>query len=309
MKKLLLCVAFLASTAYIQAQTTEKDLIKKSEDAVKVISDTTKNGWSRKGLVTFLFNQSNFNNWIAGGESSLSGTLGLNYEIHYKSDKSTWDNRILANYGVIKTDNAEFSKKSDDRLELNSIYGKRAKGNWYYSFILNFRTQFTTGYEYGKDSNGAETRVENTGFFSPAYLTFGPGVYYKKSDNFKLNFAPLTSKFTFVDDFYTSGLGYVDGSYFGVDANKSMRYELGFYASGYYKFNIMKNVSAENLLNLYSNYLEDPQNVDIDYQINIVMTINKTLSANFTFQTIYDDNAYQGFQTRQVFGLGVNYGF
>jgi hypothetical protein len=309
MKKLLLCVAFLASSAIIQAQSAEKDLIKKSEEAVKVISDTTANGWSRKGTVTFLFNQANFNNWIAGGESNLSGTLGLNYELHYKSDNTTWDNRILANYGIIRTDNAEFSKKSDDRLELNSIYGKKAKGNWYYSFILNFRTQFTTGYIYGKDTNGAETRVENTGFFSPAYLTFGPGIYYKKNDNFKLNFAPLTSKFTFVDDFYTSLPGYVDGSYFGVDANKSMRYELGFYASGYYKFNIMKNVSAENLLNLYSNYLEDPQNVDIDYQINIVMTINKTLSANFTFQTIYDDNAFQGFQTRQVFGLGVNYGF
>lgn len=309
MKNFLLCVAFLASTTCIQAQSTEKDLIKKSEEAIKVISDTTANGWSRKGTVTFLFNQANFNNWIAGGESNLSGTLGLNYELHYKDDKSTWDNRILANYGIIRTDNAEFSKKSDDRLELNSIYGKKAKGNWYYSFILNFRTQFTTGYIYGKDSNGAETRVENTGFFSPAYLTFGPGMYYKKNDNFKLNFAPLTSKMTFVDSFYTSGLGYVDGSYFGVGANKTLRYELGFYASGYYKFNIMKNVSAENLLNLYTNYLEDPENVDIDYQINIVMTINKTLSANFTFQTIYDDNAFQGFQTRQVFGLGVNYRF
>lgn len=309
MKKILLCVAFLASTAFIQAQSTEKDLIKKSEEAVKVISDTTGNGWSRKGTVTFLFNQANFNNWIAGGESNLSGTLGFNYELHYKDDKSTWDNRILANYGIIRTDNAEFSKKSDDRLELNSIYGKKAKGNWYYSFILNFRTQFTTGYIYGKDSNGAETRVENTGFFSPAYLTFGPGMYYKKNDNFKLNFAPLTSKMTFVDSFYTSLPGYLDGSYFGVDANKTLRYELGFYASGYYKFNIMKNVSAENLLNLYSNYLEDPENVDIDYQINIIMTINKALSANFTFQTIYDDNAFRGFQTRQVFGLGVNYGF
>jgi hypothetical protein len=71
----------------------------------------------------------------------------------------------------------------------------------------------------------------------------------------------------------------------------------------------MKNVNVENLLNLYSNYLDKPENVDLDYQINIVMTINKTLSANFTFQTIYDDNAFQGFQTRQVFGLGVNYGF
>jgi hypothetical protein len=50
-------------------------------------------------------------------------------------------------------------------------------------------------------------------------------------------------------------------------------------------------------------------NIDIDYQINVVMTINKTLSATLTYQTIYDHNAYQGFQTRQVFGLGVNYGF
>ena len=309
MKNFLLCVAFLASTAIIQAQSTEKDLIKKSEEAVKVISDTTANGWSKKGTITFLFNQSTFNNWLAGGESSLAGTLGFNYEFHYKNDNTTWDNRILANYGLLQTKNADFEKKTDDRFEYNSIYGKKAFGNWYYSLILNFRTQFTTGYIYSKDANGVEIRTENTSFFSPAYLTFGPGLYWKKSDNLKLNFAPLTSKMTFVNSDYTSLPGYVDGSYFGVDANKSMRYELGFYASAYYKFNLMKNVNVENLLNLYSNYLDKPENVDLDYQINIVMTINKTLSANFTFQTIYDDNAFQGFQTRQVFGLGVNYGF
>jgi hypothetical protein len=309
MKNFLLCVAFLASTVIIQAQSTEKDLIKKSEEAVKVISDTTANGWSKKGKITFLFNQSTFNNWLAGGESSLAGTLGFNYEFHYKNDNTTWDNRILANYGLLQTKNADFEKKTDDRFEYNSIYGKKAFGNWYYSLILNFRTQFTTGYIYGKDANGVEIRTENTSFFSPAYLTFGPGLYWKKNDNLKLNFAPLTSKMTFVNSDYTSLPGYVDGSYFGVDANKSMRYELGFYASAYYKFNLMKNVNVENLLNLYSNYLDKPENVDLDYQINIVMTINKTLSANFTFQTIYDDNAFQGFQTRQVFGLGVNYGF
>ena len=309
MKKVLLCVAFLASTACIQAQSTEKDLIKKSEEAVKVISDTTANGWSKKGTLTFLFNQSTFNNWLAGGESSLAGTLGLNYEFHYKNDNTTWDNRILANYGLLQTKNVDFEKKTDDRLEYNSIYGKKAFGNWYYSLILNFRTQFTTGFIYGKDANGAEIRTENTSFFSPAYLTFGPGLYWKKNDNLKLNFAPLTSKITFVDSDYTSFPGYIDGSYFGVDANKSLRYELGFYASAYYKFNLMKNVNVENLLNLYSNYLDKPGNIDLDYQINIVMTINKTLSANLTYQTIYDDNAYQGFQTRQVFGLGVNYGF
>ena len=63
---------------------------------------------------------------------------------------------------------------------------------------------------------------------------------------------------------------------------------------------------VENILNFYSNYLEDPQNVDIDYQLNVVMKINKYLSTNFAFQTIYDDNAFRGFQTKQIIGLGVN---
>ena len=88
-----------------------------------------------------------------------------------------------------------------------------------------------------------------------------------------------------------------------------MRYELGFNASAYYKLDIIANVTFENILNLYSNYLEDPQNVDIDYQLNIVMRINRYLTTNLSFQTIYDDNAFQGLQVRQVFGVAANYGF
>ena len=38
-------------------------------------------------------------------------------------------------------------------------------------------------------------------------------------------------------------------------------------------------------------------------------TLNKYLTTNFAYQTIYDDNAFPGFQTRQVIGIGVNYGF
>ena len=96
---------------------------------------------------------------------------------------------------------------------------------------------------------------------------------------------------------------------FGVEEGKSTRFELGFNASFYAKANLMENVSMENTLNLYSNYLEDPQNMDLDYTMNIVMTINKYLSTNLIFQTIYDDNAYEGFQVREVLGLGINYAF
>lgn len=309
MKKVILLAFLLSISVEINAQATEKDLIKKTEEAAKVLEDTIPNGWKSTGKITFLFNQANFNNWVAGGENSFSGNLGVDYKIDYKKNDYTWENRIIASYGLLQTQNSNFEKKTDDQIEINSILAKKTKGNWYYSFLVNFRTQFTQGYVYSTDANGAEIRTENTGFMSPGYLLFGPGVFWKKHENLKLNFAPLTSKFTFVDSYYTSLPGYVDNSYFGVGANNSVLYQLGFNASGYYKFTIMENVTAENVLSLFSNYLEKPENVDINYTLNVVMKINKLLTANFVFQTIYDDDAFSGFQTREVFGVGLNYNF
>lgn len=273
-----------------------------SQDLIK--PDTTK-VWTKKGNFSLLFNQSNFNNWAAGGENNLSGNVGINYDFNYKKKDITWDNKIIASYGLVKTKNSPFEKKTDDRLELNSLFGKKAEGLWYYSAILNFKTQIAKGYVYGKDANGAEIRTETTNLLSPGYLTFGPGMLWKKRDNLKFNLAPITSKITIVNaDFTVPNKGY-----FGVEEGKNTRYELGFYASGYYKFNLMANVSLENIFGVYSNYLDKPENVDIDYQINVVMKINRYMSTNLSMQAIYDDNAFQGFQTRQVFGLAVNFGF
>lgn len=265
--------------------------------------------WKSKGDLSLLFNQSNFSNWTVGGENNLSGNFGLNYGLEYAKNDWTWDNKLMASYGLVKTKNAAFEKKTDDRFEINSVLGKKASGKWSYSAFLNFRTQITRGFLYEKSPEGVEFRTENTNFLSPGYLTFGPGMLYKKDDNLKINVAPATSKLTIVDKSYTAVSGYVDGSYFGVDANQSLRYELGMYGSVYYKVNIMANVSAENILNMYSNYLEETKNVDIDYSLNVVMKVNRYLSTTLAFQAIYDDNAFRGLQTRQVFGVGVNYGF
>ncbi|MDD3721166.1 MAG: DUF3078 domain-containing protein [Lutibacter sp.] len=267
--------------------------------------ETPKEGWRKSGNIIFLFNQSAFSDWVTGGENTIAGNLGVNYDFNYLKGDITWDNKILASYGMTKSKNSEFEKKTDDRFEFNSLIGKKAKGYWHYSIFLNFKTQFTKGYVYGKDLNEKEIRTEYTNFMSPANLTFGPGMQWKKSDDLKFNLAPLTSKVIFVDKDFTLP----NDAYFGVEEGKSTKYELGFYASGYAKLGLMENVTMENILNLYSNYLEDPQNVDVDYTMNLVMKINSYLSANLTFQTIYDDNAFEGFQVREVFGVGVNFGF
>jgi hypothetical protein len=291
MKKAIVVLLGFFGSFYVQSQEL-------------IPSDSTK-VWTKKGNFSLLFNQSNFNNWVAGGENTISGNVGVNYDFNYKKNGLTWDNKIIASYGLVRTKNAAFEKKTDDRLEFNSLGGKNISGNWYFSVFINFRTQMAKGYIYGKDPNGAEIRSKYTNLFSPGYLTFGPGLLWKKSNNLKFNLAPITSKITIVD----SDLTLPDEAYFGVKEGRSARYELGFYASGYYKFTLMANVSLENTLNVYSNYLDQAQNIDVDYQLNVVMKINKYLATNLALQTIYDDNAFRGFQTRQVFGLGVNFGF
>jgi hypothetical protein len=271
----------------------------------KTVAQDSIGPWITKGNASLLFNQSTFDNWVAGGENNISGTLGLNYDFNYKKGDWAWDNKVIASYGIVKTKATSFAKKTDDRLEINSILGKKASERWYYSAFLNFRTQFTKGYTYERTDEGVETRTEYTNFMSPGYLLIGPGMLYKRDDNFKINLSPATSKFTFVDKNFTLP----DEAYFGVKEGESMRYELGFNASVYYKLDVIANVTFENILNLYSNYLEDPQNVDVNYQLNIVMRINRYLTTNLSFQTIYDDNAFRGLQVRQVFGVAANYGF
>lgn len=277
-----------------------------------------KDGWTRAGNISLLFSQAAFNaEWTGGGTSNYAVNATLGYDFNYRKGKLTWDNRIMADYGITKTKDQEFTRKTNDRLELNSILGRQINESlWYYSFFVNFRTQFTSGYNFGTDENGNEIRTEFTKFLSPGYLQAGPGFLWKKSDNLKVNIAPATARLIFVSSDFTNvgnDQTTIDafndaGGYFGVEANESTRFEFGASLGAYAKFDLMENISLENILNLYSNYLEDPQNVDLDYTMNLVMKVNKWITANATFQAIYDDNAVKAFQIREALGIGVTLG-
>ncbi len=281
MKKILLIGMMLTSQLFY-AQETE------------VASDST---WVKKGNIAILGSQSSFSQWQAGGSNNLAINGSLNYDINYKKGDWTWDNKFIAMYGINKLKGQE-QQKTDDRLEINSILGKKASGEWYYSAFANFKTQFDAG----MNPDSLEQRISH--FMSPAYLQFGPGMLWKKNDNLKVNLAPATARFIFVHSHFTE----FEES-FGVEQGKSMRFEFGAAVNAYYKVEVMENFTIENILNLYSNYLEDPKNVDIDYQLNVVLKVNRYISTNLTFQALYDDNVYKGFQTRHTLGVGLNYLF
>ena len=93
--------------------------------------------------------------------------------------------------------------------------------------------------------------------------------------------------------------------YFGVDKNKSSRYELGANLTFHSQGSIFENVNYRQDLKLFSNYLEDALNVDLDYLVQIDFDVNPLLSTQLIFQLIYDDNAVSRLQVREVFGIGA----
>ncbi|MGY5351916.1 DUF3078 domain-containing protein [Wenyingzhuangia sp. IMCC45533] len=256
--------------------------------------------WKKAGVFTLLFNQSAFNNdWQGGGINNIAVNANINYDINYKKEDIIWDTKFLLAYGSTKNDAPDGFQKTDDRLEINTLWGKQATERWYYLAFANLRTQFDEGLN--KDG------IAISDFFSPAYVQVGPGMLWKKSDNFKINIAPATGRFVFVDSKFTE-----DGPSFGVDQGDTVKTEVGTSLAIYYKTNVVKNVSIENIFNAFANYLADDGKhdaVDFDYTLNIAMKINEYLSTNITAQAIYDKNAVAAIQVREVFGVGFNYKF
>lgn len=275
------------------------DALQKKIDSIKKIEDAEAKlnlkRWSGKGRFTLLFNQSSYSNWISGGENAIAANFVVNYDFNYHKNNWKWDNKIISSYGASYLENQGY-RKTDDRFEYNSVLAYNTGISWYYSFFSNFITQFTRGFDYS-----AEPEELVSSALSPAYWSFGPGILWRKNENYRINMAPATSRYTFVSRAFS-------GEY-GVEEGRTSVYGLGFNLSSFVKFKILKNLTMENIIQLYSDYLDKPQNVDVNYQINFFITLAKRLSMNTTFHVIIDDNAVNTVQFRQLFGFGFNYTF
>lgn len=296
MKKLILSLAFAGISLVGYAQVAPK-------------VDTTKT-WTIHGENTLLINQSSFTNWSSGGVNSIAGNILFNYDFNYKKDVWSWDNKVILGYGLSKQQDIG-TRKNDDRIILNSLLGRQASKYWLYTFYANFQTQFAKGYNYTGNS-----RSIISDFLAPAYLTFGPGFAYKRSDNFRINISPAAARVIIVRNDSLSA----DGA-FGVDPGKKSKFQFGASLDAYYKVNLLENISLENTLKLYSDYLDKPGNIYTDYTANLFMKVNKFVTVNAGVQLIYDDKTKipyldngvkrdkKALQVKQIFGAGVTYKF
>jgi hypothetical protein len=267
------------------------------------------------------FAQTSLTNWAAGGQNSLAVNGLFSVFANYKKDKNVWDNSLDIGYGVLKQGKGKNNNfmKTDDKIDFLSKYGREAFKNFYYAALLNFKTQMAPGYNYPNDS------VKISNLFAPAYLLAALGMDFKPNGYFSAFIAPFTAKFTFVNNKALSEAGA-----FGVTPGEKVRSEIGgyirvIYSRNDFKSEFLKNVSFTTKIDLFSNYLDKPQNVDVSWETLIAMKVNKYLSFNFNTHLLYDDNTkikvdrnkdgiidtYPGsrIQFKEIFGVGFSYKF
>ncbi|MFN8153679.1 MAG: DUF3078 domain-containing protein [Bacteroidia bacterium] len=278
--------------------------------------------WRTGGLLSVNFNQVSLSNWAGGGENSMALNGLANLFAKYKKGKVAWDNNLDMGYGIVKQ-GEEKIRKNDDRVEFNSKFGYDAyKAKFYYTLLTNFRSQFAPGYNYPR--NDSSRYISK--FAAPAYALLALGIDYKPKDYFTCFLSPITARWIIVNDDSLSAAGA-----FGVDAGKKVKQEVGAYLNSRFQKDIMKNVNFMTKVDLFSNYMKNPQNIDVNWELLLSVKVNKYITASIGTQLIYDDDTKillfkddNGAKTpvlnpdgsqktgprtqfRQVFGIGFSY--
>ena len=171
-------------------------------------------------------------------------------------------------------------RKSDDKLILDSKFGLQAYDNLYFSSVFNFTSQFSPGFEYSDD--GASTMVSK--FFAPATVTLGLGIDYKLKNNLlSLNFAPLTGNIVVVTDKELR-------TKYGNKEDQTTRFEFGAQLKVDFKVNVNDNFAFSSQVVLFSDYLDKPQNIRVNWDNRIDWKLARFFSFTITTNLIYDDN-------------------
>lgn len=290
-----LIIAFFASVALTNANAQLADVL-----------DTVPSNWKLKAIYGANGTQSSFVNWNAGGRNNISLIGYVAGSAKYEKGKVKWDNDLGAALGGMQyLDQAVGNQlqKTDDRLELATNIGYRLKEHFFMSILGSFRTQFIEGF----DGDGLRTST----FMAPGYVNLSLGIDYTPNDDFSAFLSPLAAKMTFVDDPSLSAIGS-----FGVPAGETFRGEFGAYFKMKYNKALAKNIEMKSKLELFSNYLNNPQNIDVNTEVLFSFKVNSWFSASLMWNLIYDDdikitdsdgNVGPRTQFKSVLGIGVSY--
>ncbi len=330
-------IQFLSLTILcILAQNTNGQIIL-GPDAEKLIKspfEIVDKGWLDRGSISINSTQTYLSNWAAGGNSAFNVSGVGTYSLFYRDDRHSWDNIFNFAYGRSVIDLNQPSIKTDDKIDLTSKYGRLAKYNWSYTAMVNFKTQFAPGYVAGPRGLPDLQRGKISDWLSPAYFTAALGMDYLEQRKITCFLSPFTCKGTIVKNQYLANLGQfgVDPAQYDsegkmVSPGKNLRIEYGAYLRLGFSKSWKEQYRLDSKLELFSSYLHQPQNIDVNLESVLGCKINKYLGFSVIMQMLYDNDIIlvkkpagfdsqgnptpeirgPGLQLREVLAIGFQY--
>jgi len=277
MKKLFVLLAFILVLQSLHAQP---------------VTDTTfKMGWTPKGVVSINLSQIAFDNWIQGGENSLSFLSLLNAGAYYKSKVWFLANRLKVSYGGSNTSSQYKTTDNELRIENILIRDLSWKVNPYFSNEV--RTGIVNGYEYNADS-----RNQVTAFFDPGYITQSLGfIFARKVFNTRLGIGlqeTFTNKFNkYSDDDETADI-------------EKFKIETGIESVSEANYEFLENMVYTGRLRLFSRF--NSMDVwDVNWENILTAKVNDYINVNFTYNLIYQQDQTYRTQTKEALQVGFSY--
>jgi hypothetical protein len=247
--------------------------------------------WTSKGIINVTFGQTSFTNWAAGGENSVNGNFLFNYTTTYRKDKIEWDNNFELAYGGM-LENRSLYKKTNDKLNFSTKYGYKASEKWNYSYHIGLNTQMANGYKYPNDS------VPISKFMAPGYILAGLGMDYFPFKGFSILLSPITYKLTVVNDPTLANQGSFGVEPAIIDSNgvvtsppRHFINEPGGFVKMQFEKSIKEAFTVRSKLELFSSYIKNPQNLDVNWNTLISYKFTKYFATTLAIDIIYDEDA------------------
>ncbi len=344
-------LSIMALGVCAQNTTEKKDTQSAAAAAAKLLTQTEETKveapkpdyWTKSLMTNLNFVQSSFTNWAKGGYNNYALSTYIDGNAKWKKNEMYWNNRLQLDYGFLYSADKPILQKNKDRILFESTWGYKATNTLNYSAKFTFLSQFANGYNYptpaveedrepsSKDWRNA--RVLKSSILSPGTVNLGLGIDWVPSKWLTVNMAPVTGGFTIVgserlrknngmarkkkyedteeypDSMDEKNIYYTTGNYY-----KPARFEFGAQLTADAKLRVNDNFEGSTHLLLFSNYLNNPGNLRVNWDTRMMWKLSRFFSLNITTNLIYDDTVLitdkNGDTGRRVqFAQALQFGF
>lgn len=247
-------------------------------------------------------------NWYQGGENNLNILGDIKWECNLNQEKHPkwlFNNSLTYKLGVSTApgDTLRDYMINEDNFLFTSQLGFKAVKHWYYSAMLQFKTQFFNNYK-------SNTEQMTASFLSPGELNLGLGMTYdhKTPDGNRaitVAIAPLSYNMKICRD-----IDRLDPTSFGIDAGHHVKHSFGSNIEAKLSWKLHPNVTWTSRFYVFTDY----SYVQGDWENTFDFSITRHLNTKIYTHLRYDDSRpknidWKYWQFKEILSFGIVYRF